>query len=204
MIRKLGRLLTTLVAAALIVGLTSLLPPRADAEVASKPAASGSLADHCSPYTNAQFWHTSVRWGRVRERVCVEENSRRQVRAVAQFAVDWPRRCTLSAGLPPQVSGTCDSNAYRFRSLSIKSLRIVFGYTAPNGVRRNGLVCKFESRWNVVNVDGRSDTKRCWSSWRPKLRGTYRVRIDYIEADVFDDGQGYKKLAPISDTFVLT
>ncbi|WP_194818826.1 hypothetical protein [Nocardia sp. XZ_19_385] len=196
MFKKLPRILVPLAAVTLAFGSASLLPPAANADNREE------ITGACSAYTNEQLWQTSLRWARARERVCYEENSKREIRAVVQFQVDWPTNCSLSVGLPPQVGAGCPIDATMKRaSLSMRNVEMAFTYRLPGGREKNAS-CKFSDRWNTENY-GSNLTKSCRTTWHPWAKGDLRMTIDKMQVDVIDDGDISKELLPISNTFYI-
>ncbi|MEV6279452.1 hypothetical protein [Nocardia sp. NPDC051832] len=195
MVTKTSRLLVPLAAVALAFGSASLLPPTANADE--------KITGSCTAYTNEQLWQTSLRWARARERICYEENSKREVRAVVQFQVDWPTNCSLSVGLPPQYAAGCplDATLRKRASLSMRNVEMAFTYRLPGDSKKRAS-CKYPDRWNTENY-GSNLTKSCRTSWKPRSKGDFRIEIDKMKVDVIDDGDVAHELRPVDNTFYI-
>jgi hypothetical protein len=73
---------------ALLGGLLVALAAPANAQAAP------GFKEGCTDFSYEKVWQTSRKWGRARERTCVDYTES-AVRGYVQFQVDWPLDCTV-------------------------------------------------------------------------------------------------------------
>lgn len=149
-------------------------------------------------YSEGEIWTTSGTWGRVRHRVGFEWSLSEpyQVRAVAQFQVDWPTGCTVGAGLDGPTLEGCNAKLVTKRPrLEFHSIEIPMSWTGPNG--SGNFTCRFAD--TGTEPDDFSETWTCNGSWMPLDNDfRYTVSTDTLNADVDNDGEGLLDLPPLS------
>lgn len=151
----------------------------------------------CSAYTNGEVWMTSTRWGRVRERVCLEYTST-SVRGKVSMQVDYPlSSCSLTVGLPPSGSISCPVTRPRVENLDFDGTKIRVGFKRGNGTIWWGW-CEAGS-WSAGWLD--TMTRSCHTPYFADRYRSYRVYASDVMGDVRDDGAGWKVLAPVSRRF---
>lgn len=161
--------------------------------VQATPAAAATI---CSAYTNGEVWQTSTRWGRVRERVCLEYTST-QVRGRVYMQVDYPQSCSLTVGLPPSGGISCPG------STQTKAANLdLHGNKISVGIKRGSATKYYTCTWGSWSAGGHvTMTRSCYTPYLSDAYSSYRVYARDVMGDVKSDGDGWKVLAPVSWTF---
>jgi len=186
---------------AVITGLLVIVAGPANVQVA--PAAvSDSVRSACTDFSYDKVWQTSRKWGRARERSCVDYTDS-QIRGYVQFQIDWPLDCMISVGFPPSGSGGCPlSRATKEPSLILKTLEVSFNWEYLG-------ISPIEGRcdWSDIYFGNMSQgyqpvTVSCYSVWAPVIKGgKYYIDIIGVKADVQDDGDPPKQLHPFQQAW---
>ncbi|WP_432838773.1 ricin-type beta-trefoil lectin domain protein [Dactylosporangium sp. CA-092794] len=141
----------------------------------------------CGEYTGGTIWSTSNTYARVRAQVCFVFD-RGIVRPYANVQIDWPTSC--SVGLPPSA-GCSLGELHKIKQLSVYELHLRLTWSDPTGAGSEQAcqVGAFTTTWPKDS----SRTYTCEGGWMPlRFRGDYRVSAIGIEADVKNDGQGWR------------
>lgn len=194
--RSVRRLISTMTAGAVFAGSAMVAGAgTAAAQVAPTPA--------CTEFSNDKVWQTSTKWGRARERTCVESIAGSGVRGVVQFQVDWPVDCSVSVGFPPSASGGCPlSRSVKEPGLWLKTLSMSWNWEPP-GAAPTPVTCNSTDMFFGNMVQGyKPVTVSCHSPWSPITPGgSYVIDVVSVEADVKDDGDPPRQLTPYTQTW---
>jgi hypothetical protein len=151
-------------------------------------------------YVNEAIMQTSTRWGRAGERVCFEYSDT-QVRARAQFRIDWPSNCTLSLGYNAG-STSCPSRVLtKLGRLHFYKVQIPVRWAGPDGaVHTNTCTWNNQTAWDMS-----ATVWTCDAAWMAIQKGgRYYGGIEGAGGDVKDDGDGLKVLDPVGRHLTFT
>lgn len=166
-------------------------------------AAESNTQTRMQEFSAGEIWTTSGTWGRVRHRTGFEWtlSAPYQVRAVAQFQVDWPTGCTVGISKDGPALDGCDPKLGTKRlRLEFHEIVIPLQWTGPDG--SGSLTCRFQD--TGTEPSDFSETWTCTGDWiRQQDDFQYTVSTSTLNADVDDDGEGLKDLAPISSTLTF-
>jgi hypothetical protein len=178
---------SALAAPALLLGGVTIPVTSAEAAATTTVCPAGGL------YVNEAIMQTSTRWGRAGERVCWEYSDT-QMRARADFRIDWPSNCTLNLGYKAGSTGCPTQVVTKLGRLNFHEIQIPVRWAGPDGVI-HGDTCSWS---NQTAWDMSAEVWTCPGAWMPIQKGgRYYSGVAGAGGDVKDDGDGMKLLDPV-------